>query len=315
MATSVEFEHSIGNTVVTNGVCLHPNGQNYLYCAGWNIGIGDLTNPHSQAFLRGHDNYITCLALSPSGRLISSGQLGDHSDIYVWDYESRRKIFSFEEHDHKVQALSFSLDEKILASIGSTEDGNLFLWDLSNGAIIASARLPRGTTCVVNGGFVRDIKRRDTRNYLMCTAGKEGVMLWNLDPYTGDMTNTRVVGDARATITREVTAITFSADLEYIYAATQSGDFMIISCKAQKIIRAVQATKLGLISIAAYDRGIVVGGGDGSLTIFDNLDFTAASRSTLDGTSVVGLSLSSDKLEVSRARVINGICIMYKGLM
>ena len=302
-STAIEFEHSIGSTVVTNGLCLHRNGQNYIYSAGWNVSIGDLMNPHSQDFLRGHDGYITCVAMSPSGRYIASGQEGDNSNIYVWDFETRRKIYSFEEHDFKIQAIHFSHDEKILCSIGSPEDGNLLVWDMSNGAIIASAaRLPRGTNCVVNGGFVRDIKRRDTSHYLICTAGKEGIVLWDLDPYSGDMTSTRIVGDPRGTIVREVTALTFSADREYIYAATQSGDFMIVSCKAQKIIRAVQATKLGLASIAAYASGIVVGGGDGSLILFDNLDFTPRARSSLDGTAVVSISLSSDNLEVNNHR-------------
>jgi WD40 repeat protein len=307
--TTVEFEHSIGNSVVTNGACFHPNGQNYIYCAGWNVGVGDLTNPHSQHFLRGHDGYITALALSPSGRYVASGQLGDHSDIIVWDFESRRKIFSFEEHDHKIQALAFSHDERILVSIGNSDDGNLIAWDLSNGCIIASAaRIPLGTTCLALGGFVRDIKRRDTSHYLICTGGRDGLVLWDLDPYSGDLVSERLVGDARATISREVTGISFSYDRELIFASTQSGDFMIASCKAKRIKKAVQATKLGLSSIVAFRGGLAVGGGDGSLIIFDDEEpFQARSQSSLDGSSVISLSLSADHLEVVAATAAGSV--------
>ncbi|CAM9155645.1 unnamed protein product [Ectocarpus fasciculatus] len=297
---SVEFEHSVGNSVVPDGVCFHPNGENFLYCAGWNIGIGDLTNPHSQRFLRGHNGHLTCLTISPSGRYVASGQEGENSDIFVWDFETSEKIYSFEEHDYKIQSLSFSHDEKILASIGNTDDGNLIVWDLSNGAIIASAaRIPAGTNCVMNGGFVRDIKRRDTDHYQICTGARDGVTLWDLDPYTGDMTSEKLAGDPRASIAREVTALSFSHDKELLFAATSSGDYMIGSLKARRIKKTVQATKQGLGAISCYRGGLVVGGGDGTLTTFDDVEpFTARSKTTLDGSAVIGVSLSSDHLEV-----------------
>lgn len=61
--------------------------------AGASIIVGDLTDPHNQYFLRGHDDQITCLAISNSGSLIASGQRGDNSDILIWDYESKKAIF------------------------------------------------------------------------------------------------------------------------------------------------------------------------------------------------------------------------------
>jgi len=61
--------------------------------AGASIIVGDLTDPHNQYFLRGHDDQITCLAISNQGHLIASGQRGDNSDILIWDYESKKAIF------------------------------------------------------------------------------------------------------------------------------------------------------------------------------------------------------------------------------
>lgn len=61
--------------------------------AGASIIVGDLTDPHNQFFLRGHDDQITCIAISNNGALIASGQKGENSDILLWDYESKKAIF------------------------------------------------------------------------------------------------------------------------------------------------------------------------------------------------------------------------------
>ena len=38
--------------------------------------VGSLQDPHQQDFLRGHDDFITCLAISHNGQLAASGQQG-----------------------------------------------------------------------------------------------------------------------------------------------------------------------------------------------------------------------------------------------
>ena len=79
--------------------------------AGASIIVGDLTDPHNQFFLRGHDDQITCIAISNNGALIASGQRGDNSDILIWDYETKKAIFRLSEHDNGVQCLEFSHDD------------------------------------------------------------------------------------------------------------------------------------------------------------------------------------------------------------
>ena len=97
-----------------------------------------------------------------------------------------------------------------------------------------------------------------------------------------------------------VLALSFSYDKELLFAATTSGDYMIGSMKARRIKKTVQATKQGLGAIACFRGGLVVGGGDGTLTTFDDIEpFTARSKTTLDGSAVIGVSLSSDQLEVN----------------
>jgi WD40 repeat protein len=97
-----------------------------------------------------------------------------------------------EEHDYSVAALAFSDDGHLLATVGSPDDGQMVLWDMSTGHIVSIvARMPVPCNCVCFGGFVRDVKRRDTSHYQLATAGSNDVTFWDLHPYTG-MSTTRV---------------------------------------------------------------------------------------------------------------------------
>lgn len=295
---ALEFDHFIGLNAIYQGALFHPDGNKYIFSSGANVIIGDLIDPHIKNFLRGHDDVVTSLALSSQGRLIASGQRGEHSDILLWDYHSKSLLYRFEEHDGKILSLSFSDDEKILGSIG--DDHQMIFWDMSNGCIIISTcKLPVGTNIVAFAGFIRDIKRRDTSHYQICTAGGQegGIMIWDLDPYQGELNAFKIVGDARGTISRIFTSLSFSEDKEYVYGATTSGDYLVASFKTQRFIKNVSATKMALNTIMTHQDRIVLGCGDKTIKFYGpNGEYL--SEMTLDG-AVIGLSMSPDKLEVS----------------
>lgn len=306
MSVSVEFDHFVGFNTIPNGIIFHPNGQNYLFSAGANAVIGDLMNPHHQDFLKKHNDFITAIAISPDGNYIATGQKGENSDIVVWDFNTRQIIYIFEEHDFEIKSLSFSHDNKMLASIGNSEDHKLLIWDLSNGCIVAACpKIPLGTNCVSFVGFVKNIKRRNTDHYLLCTAGIEGFMLWDLDPYSGELEGMKIESAGRGNITRDIRAITYSDDKEYLYGATTSGDFLIVGLKQGRILKAVQATKMGLGAMLGYENGIVIGCDDSTIKFFD-INYEFKSEVKLDG-SITGLSFSPDRLEVLVSTVIGTV--------
>jgi hypothetical protein len=61
----------------------------------------------------------------------------------------------------------------------------------------------------------------------------------------------------------------FSADRESLYAGTTSGDFVVVRVKTSSIAHAVPCCRQGVHSLAAWSGGVVVGGGDGSVTSLD----------------------------------------------
>jgi WD40 repeat protein len=141
-----------------------------LSAVGACVVVSDLLDPHSNAFLRGHASAISSCRLSPSGRLLATGERGVDSDVCVWELASGRVLRRFQEHDHGIAALAFSDDERLLASMGSDKDGLLILWDLSTGAQVARLKHnPSPSLCVAWGGFAKDIKNRDTGLYQFAT--------------------------------------------------------------------------------------------------------------------------------------------------
>ena len=86
--------------------------------------VADLLDPHNQVFLRGHDDFITTVDVSPSGRYIASGQRGENADVIVWDFEEKRLLYRMQSHDAGVAVVAFSHDEKLLLSVGVTPGDN-----------------------------------------------------------------------------------------------------------------------------------------------------------------------------------------------
>mmetsp|Transcript_46052 Transcript_46052/g.128074 ORF Transcript_46052/g.128074 Transcript_46052/m.128074 type:complete len:628 (-) Transcript_46052:499-2382(-) len=293
----IELEHAVGFSASCGEICYHPNGKKYICAAGASLVVCDFADPHDQVFFRGHDGPVTCLALSNSGRFVASGQHGENADAIVWDYESKRLLYRMSEHDHGIQCLAFSDDELLLCTVGVVDDNKILIWDLSNGFIVTMvSHNPTPCTCVTWGGMIKDIKRRDTANYQLCTSGNQRIVLWNLDPRTGEMVGERVITEGRGTMVRDFTGLAFSDDKETIYCATTSGDFALVNVKRRQLNTVVPACRLGILSLLCWPEGLVVGGGDGTVTTFDaNMNDTCQVQ--LSG-PVASLSFSPDKVEV-----------------
>ena len=92
-----------------------------------------------KTFLRGHDDNISCLDISPqTGNLAATGQCGKNADVLVWDVREQRVLFRCCEHDSGIACLAFSPDERLLVSVGSIIDKRVFVWDTTTGAIVAN---------------------------------------------------------------------------------------------------------------------------------------------------------------------------------
>ena len=102
----------------------HPHGKHIVYSLGCKLIVKDVST-HKQTFLSGHSNNISCLACSPSGAYLASGQIthmGFKADVIIWSFEERKLYCRLSLHKVKVQAVAFSPNDKYLATLGGRDD-------------------------------------------------------------------------------------------------------------------------------------------------------------------------------------------------
>lgn len=95
---------------------------------------------------------------------------------------------------------------------------------------------------------------------------------------------------------RDFTKLEFSDDKETIYCATSSGDFVLVNVKQKTLGNSVAACRSGILSLLCWPEGLIVGGGDGTVTTFDS-NLHDVAQVSLNG-PVTTLSFSPDRMEV-----------------
>lgn len=270
-SVGLELDYAIGfSGNVSSGLQYQKiQKKDIVYASGGSLVSSSLDDLRRQVFYQGHSDEITCVAMSASGYLMATGQAGVDSDVIVWDFKKKRLTYRFEEHDYGIQSVAFSHDERLLATLGVDRDRKLIVWDLATGNIVASMR----NACFRNvrfGGYVRNVKRRDTPFYQIAAVGDAGVSVFSLDPYKGDLVEHAVNMGGKS---RTFAHVAFSRDYELLYAGTTSGDVFVVGLKNMSVLVSMSACRVGVCSIEVGDdrdgtANVYVGGGDGTLSVW-----------------------------------------------
>jgi len=209
------------NGSVKSGFVLHPGDKHVIYPLGAAIIIKSLADG-SQVFLNqnGHDDVVTCLALSSTGKYLASGQrtlMNGTASIIIWDLES----FSIHKrlllHKGSVQDLSFSKREKYLVSLGGRDDNKVVVWDVASGESICGAPASVDTSTTIRWSSTRD----DT----FITAGNYSIRSWSLD---AALKKLKPIDIQVGQLQRVFNSICCDPADEFIYAGTKSGDIIKI---------------------------------------------------------------------------------------
>ncbi|RWA13662.1 hypothetical protein EKO27_g1455 [Xylaria grammica] len=138
----------------------------------------------------------TCLALSKEGRFLAVGETGYAPRVLIYsleDYSSDSPLVSISEHAYGVKAVAWSPDSKFLASLGSSNDGFLYVWkiDTKTGA----ARLFQQNRCTTY------IKGMIWMGNNLVTLGVRHVKVWRIDEAQATSpVKQKFIGDMNSTI-------------------------------------------------------------------------------------------------------------------
>ncbi|KAI0906469.1 WD40-repeat-containing domain protein [Ustulina deusta] len=137
----------------------------------------------------------TCLALSKEGRFLAVGETGYAPRVLIYsleEYSSDSPLVSISEHAYGVKAVAWSPDSKFLASLGSANDGFLYVWKIDPRT--GAARLFQQNRCTAY------IKGMIWMGNNLITLGVRHVKVWRIDEAQATSpVKQKFIGDANST--------------------------------------------------------------------------------------------------------------------
>ncbi|KAF4677533.1 hypothetical protein FOL47_000921 [Perkinsus chesapeaki] len=234
--------------------------------------------------------------------LIAAGFTGDQADVLLW--RDGELLYRLEEHDEAVTALAFTCDDRFLVSTGGMNDQRLYVWDCERGLVITCRSLATlvPVKAIVDGGFVKDVKRRNTSLYQLASCGGRNVTIWELNDEVQSITPVSISPSGKHT--RAFECLCFSKDYELLFIGTSSGDIAVVKMRnrvVQSFSEPVGAG--GIFSLAYLDAAgdlaqgsspaVLAGSGDGSVTLFSCIltELRQLKRVVVDQGTIVGMSV------------------------
>lgn len=248
---------------VLQGLILHPDNEHLVFPLGSTIIVRHIIS-RTQTFLRGHDNEISCITISPSGKYIASGQktfMGFQADIIVWDFEDKSLLYRLKMHKVLIQSLSFSHNEQYLASLGGQDDkSTLIIWDVATGKSLLGTPLG-GKDVMLQAKFYN---QSDDKLLAISTQGIHIVIVERAQR------KIRTMGVNLGNIKRQFTCCEIDSADQFAYCGTKTGDFLEINLENAIFKRVGPVKELfsqGVITLGLLPNGdLIVGGGDGRVS-------------------------------------------------
>ena len=273
---------------VIDGLILHPDNETLIFPIGSQIVIRNVLTRQDH-FLKGHNNDVSCLCLSPSGRYLASGQKtfsGFKADIIIWDLENFTLVHRFSIHKFLIQSLSFSFNEKYLVSLGGSEDNYLIVWDVVTGKALCGNTA--GTDLVYQ---VKFFNQKDDR---LVTCQKFGIRIWTVDYQLKKLIPVDVnFGNLK----RQIQCMCIDPLDKMAYFGTKSGDILEVELSSAIYKRIGPLKKLfpqGVTCIKMLPNSdLLVGTAEGVLAKIGYSDFKVKKESKLLG-GITSMSLTAE---------------------
>jgi len=273
---------------VNSGLTLHPDNEHIIFPLGTTIVVRHIIS-RTQKFLRGHDNNISVITVSRTGKYIASGQrthMGFQADIIIWDFDTMEMLQRLRLHKVLIQSLSFSNDEKYLASLGGQDDNSLVIWEVQTGKAICGHSVGNNNANKINFFNTNSSKLITIHNY--------GLRVWTCDLIAKKVQYQDI---NMGQIKRIFNCIVIAPDDKSAYLGTRTGDIIEINlerCLFKRVGPAKRLFAQGINVINLLTNGdLLIGSGEGVIAKVNSFDMCVKSESKVMG-AVTSITLTAD---------------------
>ncbi|XP_037830552.1 cilia- and flagella-associated protein 52 isoform X2 [Kryptolebias marmoratus] len=285
----LELEAVIGfNGHVPSGLRVHPDREHLIYPLGCTVILKRIANG-KQEFLHGHTNNVSCISVSKSGSYVASGQvnfMGFKAAVIIWNYAERTIHAQLDLHKAKVEAVTFSPNDKYLVTLGGQDDGSIVVWNIeTKQSICGSPVSARGA------GHCLTVQYANTNDSIFVSAGSGMVQVWELDLVNRKIRPTEC---NTGKLKRIVKCIQISEDDQFIFCGTTSGDILKINLKMTRLydcgpVKAKFSQGISILRILKSG-DLLVGSGSGTLALCSKSNFKTLQKFQLEKgvTSIAG---------------------------
>lgn len=212
--------------------------------------------------------------------------MGFQADIIVWDFDTLQMMHRLKLHKVLIQSLSFSFDEKYLASLGGQDDNTLVIWDVESGkALIGN---PVGMNVANKVTFFNNTSSK------CLTIHNYGIRTWDCDLVQKKVQFNEILMNS---IRRVFTCCVIDPTDQFAYVGTSTGDIVEIGLDRNLFKRLGPAKRLfsqGINSINLLANGdLLLGAGDGCIAKVGSNDMLVKKEAKVMG-AVTSISLTAD---------------------
>jgi WD40 repeat protein len=224
----------------------------------------------------------TAVSFSPNGRFLAVGETGYKPRVLIFSLAEKSyadsPVSSICEHTFGVQSVSFGPDSRYLASLGTVNDGFLYIWSIDERG---------GTpTLIASNKCITSVRHMAWMGCSLVTVGLRFIKVWRPNDLPASVNENSEKGyglynrqhkplAGRNTLLGDLLDATFTCVASFsetkAIVCTDGGDVCILDDedKAQRLIRVANVNFSITAACVGPDDKIIITGLDGSIEVFD----------------------------------------------